>query len=52
MVNYFPLDNMDDNMYIKTVYLTNFRNYRNIKLDLGHKTTIIIGRNGTGKTNK
>lgn len=51
MVNYFPLDNMDDNMYIKTVYLTNFRNYRNIKLDLGHKTTIIIGRNGTGKTN-
>lgn len=42
---------MDDNFFIKSVHLTNFRNYKNISLDLGRKTTIIIGRNGTGKTN-
>lgn len=42
---------MNDNIYIEKVHLTNFRNYEDITLDLGQKTTIIIGRNGTGKTN-
>lgn len=42
---------MNDKMYIGTVHLTNFRNYADITLDLGHKTTVIIGKNGTGKTN-
>lgn len=37
--------------FIKSVHLTNFRNYKNISLDLGRMTTIIIGRNGSGKTN-
>lgn len=42
---------MNDEMYLKSVHLTNFRNYKDIILDLGKKTTVIIGRNGTGKTN-
>ena len=42
---------MKDIFFIKSVYLTNFRNYKSISLDLGRMTTIIIGRNGSGKTN-
>lgn len=42
---------MSDNFFIKTIHLTNFRNYESISLELGRMTTIIIGRNGTGKTN-
>lgn len=42
---------MKDIFFIKSVHLTNFRNYKNISLDLGRMTTIIIGRNGSGKTN-
>ena len=42
---------MNDNFFIKSVHLTNFRNYKNINLDLGRMTTIIIGKNGAGKTN-
>lgn len=42
---------MSDNFFIRSVHLTNFRNYKNISLDLGRMTTIIIGRNGAGKTN-
>lgn len=42
---------MNDIFFIKSVHLTNFRNYKKISLDLGRKTTIIIGRNGAGKTN-
>jgi recF/recN/SMC N-terminal domain protein len=42
---------MSDIFFIKSVHLTNFRNYKNISLDLGRMTTIIIGRNGAGKTN-
>lgn len=42
---------MNDNMYIRSISLTNFRNYKDTKLDLGEKTTVIIGKNGTGKTN-
>lgn len=42
---------MNDMFFIKSVHLTNFRNYKNISLDLGRMTTILIGRNGSGKTN-
>lgn len=42
---------MSDNIYIKSVHLTNFRNYKETTLELGKRTTVIIGRNGTGKTN-
>mgnify|MGYP003304587485 FL=1 len=42
---------MNDIFFIKSIHLTNFRNYKNTSLDLGKKTTIIIGRNGAGKTN-
>lgn len=42
---------MKDIFFIKSVHLTNFRNYKNISLDLGRMTTIIIGKNGSGKTN-
>lgn len=42
---------MSDSFFIKSVHLTNFRNYKCMSLDLGRKTTIIIGRNGAGKTN-
>ena len=42
---------MNDIFFIKSVHLTNFRNYKNIRLNLGRMTTIIIGRNGSGKTN-
>ena len=42
---------MNDIFFIKSVHLTNFRNYKKISLDLGRKTTIITGRHGAGKTN-
>lgn len=42
---------MNDSLFIKSIHLTNYRNYKDISLNLGHKTTIIIGRNGAGKTN-
>ena len=42
---------MNDNIYIKSVHLTNFRNYKDITLKLGSKATVVIGKNGTGKTN-
>ena len=42
---------MKDTFFIKSVHLTNFRNYKQLCLDLGSKTTIIIGKNGAGKTN-
>lgn len=42
---------MKDTFFIKSVHLTNFRNYKQLSLDLGSKTTIIIGKNGAGKTN-
>lgn len=35
---------------LKNIQLTNFRNHKNFTADFG-KTTIIIGRNGVGKTN-
>ncbi len=38
-------------MYIKNIKLTNYRNYENINLEFGKMTTILIGKNGMGKTN-
>lgn len=42
---------MNDDMFIKSVHLTNFRNYKNMTLHLGQKVTVLIGKNGAGKTN-
>lgn len=42
-------------MYIKNIKLQNYRNYENLNgedgLDFGKKTTLLIGKNGSGKTN-
>lgn len=38
-------------MYIKNIKLQNYRNYESLDLDLGKKTTVLIGKNGAGKTN-
>ena len=38
-------------MYIKNIKLQNYRNYENLDLNLGKKTTLLIGKNGAGKTN-
>lgn len=36
---------------LKSIKLTNYRNYEYLHLSLGSSTTILIGKNGTGKTN-
>ena len=42
-------------MYIKNIKLKNYRNYESLNgdqgLDLGKQTTVLIGKNGMGKTN-
>lgn len=42
-------------MYIKNIKLKNYRNYESLNgedgLNLGRKTTLLIGKNGSGKTN-
>ena len=38
-------------MYIKNIKLKNYRNYENLDLNLGKKATLLIGKNGAGKTN-
>ena len=38
-------------MYIKNIKLQNYRNYERLELKLGRKTTLLIGKNGAGKTN-
>lgn len=38
-------------MYIKNIKLQNYRNYKSLDLNLGRKTTVLIGKNGAGKTN-
>ncbi len=38
-------------MYIKDIKLTNYRNYETLNLDLGNQATLLIGKNGMGKTN-
>ncbi len=38
-------------MKITRIHLNNYRNYRNISIDFGTEVTILIGKNGSGKTN-
>lgn len=38
-------------MYIKKLYINNFRNYNNIDINFHKKVNIIIGNNAQGKTN-
>ena len=38
-------------MLIKNVKLSNFRNHKNIELELSEKTNVIYGKNAHGKTN-
>lgn len=38
-------------MYIKSIELTNYRNFNHLDLPLGKKATLLIGKNGAGKTN-
>lgn len=38
-------------MILKSVKLKNYRNFETYEIALGRKTTILIGRNGMGKTN-
>ena len=38
-------------MILRSITLKNYRNFENYSLDLGRRTTMLIGRNGMGKTN-
>ncbi len=38
-------------MYIKSIYLENYRNYKNINIDFHRNVNVILGDNGQGKTN-
>lgn len=38
-------------MFIKSIYLDNFRNYKSLKIDFQSGINIIVGENGQGKTN-
>lgn len=38
-------------MILRTISLTNYRNFKEYSIALGKKTTMLIGRNGMGKTN-
>lgn len=38
-------------MWIAKASLTNFRNYKNLTLDLDNTVTFLVGKNGQGKTN-
>lgn len=38
-------------MYVNSVHLENYRNYELLDLALGKQTTVLIGKNGAGKTN-
>ncbi len=38
-------------MILKSISLSNYRNFETYQLELGKKTTMLIGRNGMGKTN-
>lgn len=38
-------------MFIKNIKLTNYRNFETLNLDLGNQATLLIGKNGMGKTN-
>lgn len=45
----------NNNMHIKNIKLQNYRNYESLNgkagLDFGKETTVLIGKNGMGKTN-
>ena len=36
---------------MRSVFLQNFRNYQELRLDLGHRPIVLCGPNGAGKTN-
>ena len=38
-------------MYVARLSLTDYRNYARAELDLGPGATVLVGRNGQGKTN-
>ena len=38
-------------MILKSITLNNYRNFEEYQLELGRRTTMLIGRNGMGKTN-
>ncbi len=38
-------------MYIESIELNNYRNYRELKVDFGRNTNILYGNNAQGKTN-
>ena len=38
-------------MFVKKISLYNFRNYKNLDLELNKKVNILLGENGQGKTN-
>lgn len=38
-------------MFLKSISLKNYRNFQDYSIALGEKTTMLIGRNGMGKTN-
>ncbi|AVX40778.1 ATP-dependent endonuclease (plasmid) [Carboxydocella thermautotrophica] len=38
-------------MYLKELYIRNFRNFRNVKFIFNKGVNVLIGANGTGKTN-
>jgi len=37
--------------FLKKIGLRNFRNYESLDMELGRNTTVLIGKNGMGKTN-
>ena len=36
---------------MRSVFLKNFRNYQELRLEFGHRPIVLIGPNGAGKTN-
>jgi DNA replication and repair protein RecF len=38
-------------MYLEKLQLINFKNYEEVKLDLSSKINVLVGKNGSGKTN-
>lgn len=38
-------------MYLEKLQLLNFKNYGEVKLDLSSKINVLVGKNGSGKTN-
>jgi DNA replication and repair protein RecF len=38
-------------MHLQTLQLGNFKNYAEVKLDLSSRINVLVGKNGSGKTN-